>query len=56
VEDWEAADLRKRFPSSRIARLDWPPRADIGTSVHVLLFDPADRDQPANTVTTDRFR
>jgi 4-amino-4-deoxy-L-arabinose transferase-like glycosyltransferase len=56
VEDWEAADLRKRFPSSRIARLDWPPRADIGASVHVLLFDPADRDQPVDAVTTDRFR
>ena len=46
VEDWEAADLRKRFASSRIARLDWPPRADFGTAIHVLLFDPADRDQP----------
>jgi hypothetical protein len=56
VEDWEAADLRKRFASSRIARLDWQPRADIGTAVHVLLFDPADRDQPAGSFHTDRFR
>ncbi len=56
VEDWEAADLRKRFASSRIARLDWPPRADIGTAIHVLLFDPADRDQPPGSIRTDRFR
>ena len=56
VEDWEAADLRKRFASSRIARLDWQPRADIGTAVHVLLFDPADRDRPAGSFHTDRFR
>lgn len=55
VEDWEAADLRKRFPSSRIARLDWPPRTEIGTSIRVLLFDPADRESPGR-VHTDRFR
>ena len=55
VEDWEAADLRKRFPASKFARLDWQPRADIGTNVRVRLFDPADRDQPTR-VATDRFR
>ena len=57
VEDWETADLRMRFPSSQLARLDWPPRADIGThpNIHVFLFDPADRDQPRR-VRTDRFR
>jgi hypothetical protein len=57
VEDWETADLRMRFPSSQLARLDWPPRADIGThpNIHVFLFDPADRDQPGR-VRTDRFR
>jgi Dolichyl-phosphate-mannose-protein mannosyltransferase len=57
VEDWEAADLRMRFPLSQLARLDWPPRADIGThaDIHVFLFDPADRDQPGR-VRTDRFR
>lgn len=56
VEDWEAADLRMRFPSSRLARLDWAPRADIGTSVHVLLFDPADRDEAPGRIHTDRVR
>jgi hypothetical protein len=58
IEEWEMADLRKRFPESRIARLDWPPRADIGThaNIHVFLFDPADRDQPAGRIQTDRFR
>jgi hypothetical protein len=55
VEDWEAADLQKRFPSSRIARLDWPPRTEIGSSVRVLLFDPADRER-SGPFHTDRFR
>jgi hypothetical protein len=55
VEDWETADLLTRFPGSQLARLDWPPRADIGTNVRVLLFDPADRGRPGH-VTTDRFR
>jgi hypothetical protein len=56
VEDWEAADLRMRFPSSPLVRLDWPPRADIGTNVRVLLFDPADRDETPGRYPTDRFR
>ncbi len=56
VEDWEATDLRMRFPSSPLARLDWPPRADIGTNVRVLLFDPADRGEPPGRFHTDRFR
>jgi hypothetical protein len=56
VEDWEAADPLKRLPAASIARLDWPPRADVGTAVHVLLFDPADRGQPPDRVPTDRFR
>jgi hypothetical protein len=56
VEDWEAADLRMRFPSSPLARLDWPPRADIGTNVRVLLFDPADRGAAPGRFHTDRFR
>jgi hypothetical protein len=58
IEEWEMPDLRRRFPESRIARLDWPPRADIAThaNIHVLLFDPADRDQPPGRIQTDRFR
>ena len=56
VEDWEVADLRMRFPSSPLARLDWPPRADIGTSVRVLLFDPVDRGEAPGRYPTDRFR
>jgi hypothetical protein len=55
VEDWEAADIRARFPASAIARLDWPPRADFGSVVRVRLFDPADRGAPATLRTTDRL-
>jgi hypothetical protein len=54
VEDFENADLQRRFPQSPIARLDWPPRADFGTAVRVRLFDPADRESAARVV-TDRL-
>ncbi len=43
VEDSEMAVLRNRFPDSPAARLDWAPRADIGTETRVRLFDLADR-------------
>jgi hypothetical protein len=43
VEDWEGPDLRRKFPASATAQLDWRPRADIGDPVRVRLFDPADR-------------
>lgn len=54
VEDWEMADLRARFPESATARVDWTPRADIGTETHVRLFDPADRGATAAPY-TDRL-
>jgi hypothetical protein len=43
VEDWEQPDLVKRFPASRLARLDWTPIADFGDPVRVGLFDPFNR-------------
>jgi hypothetical protein len=47
VEDWEAADLLARFPTSAVARLNWPARAEFGDETRVRLFDPADlRDDP----------
>ena len=55
VEDWEASDIRARFPASAIARLDWQPRADFGTETRVRLFDLADRDNPGNPPITDRL-
>ena len=55
VEDWESAGLRARFPASSIARLDWVPRVDVGTTTHVRLFDPADRQRPPGDVMTDRL-
>jgi hypothetical protein len=53
VEDWEAADLRRRFPQSEVARLDWQPRADFGTTTRVRLYDV--RDRAASRVPTDRL-
>jgi hypothetical protein len=46
VEDWEQTALRQKFPASPLARLDWPARADFGSTTRVRLFDPADRDRP----------
>lgn len=56
VEDWEGGDLRARFPGSRIAGLDWLPRADVGSETRVRLFDPADRGRRSSRIVTDRFR
>lgn len=55
VEDWETANLGARFPASRLARLDWQPRADIGSETRVRLFDPKDRGRASLDVITDRF-
>ncbi len=55
VEDWEGPNLRARFPASRLASLDWQPRADIGSDTRVRLFDPGDRGQSSRDVVTDRF-
>ena len=46
VEDWEERLLRQKFPASTFARLDWPARADFGSTTRVRLFDPADRERP----------
>jgi hypothetical protein len=46
VEEWEEPALRRKFPASALARLDWPARADFGSPTHVRLYDPADRRQP----------
>ncbi len=54
IEDWERAALQAKFPRSRLARLDWSPRADFGEVTHVWLFDPSDRDAPASAPVTDR--
>ena len=53
VEDWEAPDLRKKFPSSANARLDWPARAEFGDETRVRLFDP-DRPRRDQDVAPDR--
>jgi hypothetical protein len=46
LESWEEPLLRRRFPSSPLARLDWPARADFGRVTRVRFFDPADREHP----------
>jgi len=48
LESWEEPLLRRQFPASAIARLDWPARADFGRVTRVRFFDPADRDLPSS--------
>jgi hypothetical protein len=55
VEDWEAPHLRSKFPTSRLAALDWPPRAEIGAETKVRLYDPADRVDSPGGRWIDRF-
>jgi 4-amino-4-deoxy-L-arabinose transferase-like glycosyltransferase len=55
VEEWEVPLFRARFPSSPIARLDWPPRAEFGHDVRVWLYDPDDRLRPTAAYATDRL-
>jgi 4-amino-4-deoxy-L-arabinose transferase-like glycosyltransferase len=43
LEEWEEAELPKRFPESALARLDWRPIADIGDHVHVRVYDTINR-------------
>jgi hypothetical protein len=46
LESWEEPLLRKKYPASAIARLDWPARADFGLVTRVRFFDPVDRERP----------
>jgi hypothetical protein len=55
VEDWERPTLRARVPKSRLAALDWTPRADIGETTHVWVLDPLDRDAEKEPI-TDVFK
>jgi len=48
LEDWEERDIRARFPSSSLARLDWRPVADIGDHVRVRVYDPTQRAAPTD--------
>jgi len=43
LESWEEPLFRMRFPNSAIARLDWPPIAEVASRVRV--FRPADRER-----------
>ncbi|HKE83420.1 MAG TPA: hypothetical protein VKB50_06690 [Vicinamibacterales bacterium] len=47
VEDWEEPLLRVRFPTSKVARLDWRSRAIFGTTTRVRYVDPDDREDDA---------
>jgi hypothetical protein len=56
LDDWEEPQLRERFSRAAAARLDWRPRADVGDTTHVRVFDPADRGAVPRPAYTDRLR
>lgn len=56
IEEWEAPQLRERFPRSLAAQLDWPPLAEFGTNVRVRVYDPADRGKISGIGRLDRLR
>ena len=56
IEEWEASQLRERFPRSLAAQLDWPPLAEFGTNVRVRVYDPADRGKIEGIGRLDRLR
>ena len=45
LDAWENERLRARFPSVRIAALDWPPILEAGTSHRTRLWKLSDRDR-----------
>jgi hypothetical protein len=45
-EPWEEPAFRQRFAASTIARLDWPPAAEIAGQVRI--YRPDDRDRYLN--------
>lgn len=55
VEDWEETHLRAKFPMSRLASLDWRPRAEIGAETKVRLYAPSDRAGSPSPRWLDRF-
>jgi Dolichyl-phosphate-mannose-protein mannosyltransferase len=56
LERWEEPLFRERFAGSRLAALDWPPAAEIGTDVRI--YRPEDRDRYVSglPVTTEYSR
>ncbi len=56
LERWEEPLFRQRFAGSRLATLDWPPMAEIGSQVRI--YRPEDRERYARglPVTTEYAR
>jgi len=46
LEEVEEPAFRRRFAGQQIGALDWPPRAQVGVSVHVRIYDPNQRAGP----------
>jgi hypothetical protein len=45
LEDAEEPAFRRRFPTQRFGRLEWPPQAEIHAPVRVHFYDPAALDR-----------
>ena len=58
LEDAEEPAFRRRFPTQRFGRLEWPPQAEIHAPVRVHFYNPAalDRDLAGQRVDTEHVR
>jgi hypothetical protein len=55
-ERWEEPNFRQRFAGSAIARLDWPPAAEIAGQVRIYRPDDRQKYLSGNGVATDYAR
>jgi oligosaccharyl transferase STT3 subunit len=58
LEDAEEPAFRRRFPSQRFGRLEWPPQVEIHAPVRVHFYDPAalDRYLAGQRIDTEHVR
>jgi hypothetical protein len=55
-EGWEEPLFRQRFAGNAIARLDWPPAAEIAGQVRLYRFEDRERYLKGDGVATDYAR
>jgi hypothetical protein len=58
LDAWEEELFRQKFPATRAARLDWPPRVEAGSELLTRAWRIADREpfMRGERVITDRLR
>jgi hypothetical protein len=55
-ETWEEPEFRRRFATSPVAALDWPPIAEIGQQVRIYRPEDRERYRRGTIITTEYVR